>query len=98
MRGKSYHSRVSWALLRLAGCEDLAAETERDYVRLALTLIGDADHRAAYRARLEAARQTSPLFDPARMTRHLETAYAMMAERARLGLPPDHLDVPALPR
>lgn len=98
MRGKSYHSRVSWALLRLAGCEDLAAETERDYVRLALTLIGDADHRAAYRARLEAARRTSPLFDPARMTWHLETAYAMMAERARLGLPPDHLDVPALPR
>ncbi|WP_137158020.1 hypothetical protein [Rhizobium sp. FKL33] len=97
-RGQSYHSRVSWALLRLAGCEELAAETERDYVRLALELIGDANKRAHYRSKLEAARLTSPLFDPARMTRHLETAYRMMAERARLGLPPEHLDVPALPR
>lgn len=98
MRGQSYHSRVSWALLRLAGCEELAAETERDYVRLALELIGDAERRAHYRAKLEAARLTSPLFDPVRTTRHLETAYRMMAERARLGLPPDHVDVPALPR
>jgi predicted O-linked N-acetylglucosamine transferase (SPINDLY family) len=98
MRGQSYHSRVSWALLRLSGCEELAAETERDYVRLALELIGDADRRAGYRAKLEAGRLRSPLFQPDRMTRHLETAYAMMVERARQGLPPDHIDVPALPR
>ncbi|MCV3764146.1 hypothetical protein [Rhizobium sp. TRM95796] len=98
MRGQSYHSRVSWALLKLSGCEDLAAETERDYVRLALELIGDGHRRAGYRAKLEASRVISPLFDPVRMTRHLETAYDMMAERARRGLAPDHIDVPALPR
>jgi predicted O-linked N-acetylglucosamine transferase (SPINDLY family) len=97
MRGQSYHSRVSWALLQAVGCADLAAATERDYVRLALDLIGDADRRAGYRARLKAARAVSPLFDPQRMARHLEKAFEMMAARARQGLDPDHLDVEAEP-
>jgi hypothetical protein len=37
------------------------------------------------------------LFDTGRFTRHLERAFEMMADRARCGLSPDHIDVPALP-
>ena len=39
----------------------------------------------------------SPLFDAERFCRHLEQGYEMMADRARRGLAPDHIDVPALP-
>ena len=38
-----------------------------------------------------------PLFDTERFTRHLEAAYEMIADRARAGLEPALIDVPALP-
>jgi hypothetical protein len=37
-----------------------------------------------------------PLFDTTRFTRHLEAAFTMMADRARRGLSPDHIDVPPI--
>lgn len=64
---------------------------------LAVDLATNPERRAAIRSRLEGARLIAPLFDAERFARHLETAYEMMAERARAGLPPDHIDVPALP-
>jgi len=36
-------------------------------------------------------RAHNPLFDAARTTRELEALYRRMHERARQGLPPDHL-------
>jgi predicted O-linked N-acetylglucosamine transferase (SPINDLY family) len=43
---------------------------------------------ASVRARVEAARTASPLFDTARFTRNLEAAYAHMWERHQRGEPP----------
>jgi len=96
VRGNSYHSRVSWSLLKSCGIEELAAASDDDYVETAIALAGDRARLNDLRTRLWQNRATSPLFDPARMARHLESAYAMMAERARAGLAPDHFDVPAL--
>jgi hypothetical protein len=36
------------------------------------------------------------LFDTPRFARNLERAYETMIERARNGLPPEHIQVPAL--
>jgi len=47
----------------------------------------------AMRERLARARVESPLFKTELFTRHLEDAYAAMLERARNGLPPDHIDI-----
>ena len=47
------------------------------------------------RKRLAANRLTQPLFDIAAYARALERAYAMMYERHRAGLRPDHLSVDA---
>ena len=44
--------------------------------------------QAALKAKLIAARKTSPLFDTASFTRSLEAAYAAMTERPRDGQPP----------
>ena len=98
VRGKSYHSRVSWSLLEACGMGELATETDADYCRLAVDLAKDPVRLADIKARLKHNRLTSPLFDPDWMARHLESAYRMMADRARRGLEPDHIDVPALPR
>jgi len=55
----------------------------------------DPQALAALRARLEANRLTTPLFDTARFTRQLERAFEAMHARRREGLAPDHLAVAA---
>jgi predicted O-linked N-acetylglucosamine transferase (SPINDLY family) len=98
VKGNSYHSRVSWSLLKSCGIEELAAENDEDYCRVAAELARNPARLGEIRHRLRNNRAASPLFDPDRMARHLERAYQMMAERARAGLAPDHFDVPPLER
>jgi hypothetical protein len=97
VRGKAYQSRVSWSLLRACGIEELAAADDDAYCTIAIGLANDPASLLPIRARLEGSRAKSPIFNPERMAHHLESAFELMAERARLGLPPDHIDVPALP-
>lgn len=95
--GNSFASRVSASLLHAAGLSDLVVDSHDAYVDLVVALAVDRDRREAIRRRIEAARFSAPLFDAERFARHLETAYDMMAARARAGLASDHIDVPALP-
>ncbi|UVC11067.1 hypothetical protein IHQ71_11070 [Rhizobium sp. TH2] len=97
VKGKAYQSRVSWSLLRACGIEELAADDDDGYCAIASRLAKDPASLSAMRARLEASRAQSPIFNPERMARHIESAFELMAERARLGIRPDHIDVPALP-
>jgi len=95
LRGRSFASRVSESLLRALDIPELVAPTVEAYIAQALDLARDRSRLATLRARIAANRHTTPLFDTDRFTRHLEDAYAMMVERARAGLEPDHIDVPA---
>ncbi|MGE7370805.1 glycosyl transferase [Neorhizobium sp. NPDC001467] len=97
LKGTHFASRVSESLLCAMGLPEMVARDEADYVRLAAELFSDRDKVAAFSKRLEENRMVKPLFDAERFCRHLETAFEMMAERARKGLPPEHIDVPALP-
>lgn len=97
VKGRAYQSRVSWSLLRACGVEDLAADDDGAYCMLASGFANDPATLSPIRAKLEAARASSPIFNPERMARHIESAFELMAERARLGLAPDHIDVTALP-
>jgi hypothetical protein len=96
-KGRSFASRVSESLLKAISLPDLVAEGPAGFADLAVALAGDPDRLTEIRARLAANRVSAPLFDTERFTSHLERAYEMMIERARAGLAPDHIDVPALP-
>ncbi len=96
-RGTHFASRVSESLLTALGLSELVAEGPQGYTGMVRALVADAERRRAIRAKIEANRVTAPLFETDRFTRHLECAFEMMAERARQGLPPDHLDIPPLP-
>ncbi|MGR6432238.1 O-linked N-acetylglucosamine transferase, SPINDLY family protein [Rhizobium sp. PAMB 3174] len=96
-KGGSFASRVSESLLTAVGLPDLVADDAAGFADLAVALAGDRERLAAVRARLAVSRVSAPLFDTERFARHLERAYEMMIERARAGLGPDHIDVPALP-
>jgi len=45
-----------------------------DYVRIAVELAGDPERLKAIRERLAVGRANSPLYDTARLTRHMEKA------------------------
>lgn len=95
--GHAFASRVSASLLQAIGLPELIVADDEAYFEKAVALATDRDALEALRLRLEHNRFRAPLFDAERFTRHLETAYMMMAARARLGLAPDHMDVEALP-
>ena len=76
---------------------ELVADDLTAYEDMAVQLAGQPERIAQFKQTLAANRYIKPLFDAERFTHHLETAFEMMAAHARQGLPPDHIDVPALP-
>lgn len=91
LSGRSFASRVCGSILRTAGLPELVTSSWDGYRALVVGLARDPGARAAIRSRLAAARGSSPLFDTEAFTRSLERAYLAMHERARQGLPPNHL-------
>jgi predicted O-linked N-acetylglucosamine transferase (SPINDLY family) len=93
--GETFASRVGASLLTAAGLPELITHTVADYEALAVTLATQPERLAALKQRLADNRLTCPLFDTARYTRYIETAYLQMWEIYQAGLPPDHIRVPA---
>ncbi|MFT4002610.1 MAG: glycosyl transferase [Rhizobium sp.] len=96
-KGSNFASRVSESLLNAIGLPELVADDLTAYEDMAVQLAGQPERIAQFKQTLAANRYIKPLFDAERFTHHLETAFEMMAARARQGLAPDHIDVPALP-
>ncbi|MFT4183608.1 MAG: glycosyl transferase [Rhizobium sp.] len=97
MKGTNFASRVSESLLNAIGVPELVAADVQAYEDLAVELAGQPERVAKLKETLAVNRAIKPLFDAERFTSHLEAAYGMMVARARQGLAPDHMDVPALP-
>jgi predicted O-linked N-acetylglucosamine transferase (SPINDLY family) len=94
--GDTFASRVGASLLHAVGLPELATESFEAYEAMALRLATEPALLADVRQRLAANRDSAPLFDIERYTRHLEAAYTSMAARAREGLAPAPFSV-ALP-
>jgi tetratricopeptide (TPR) repeat protein len=97
VKGTNFASRVSESLLEAIGVPELVMPDMQAYEDMAIELYENREKLRGYHQRLVNNRFTHPLFDVERFTRHLETGYEMMVERARAGLEPDHFDVPGLP-
>lgn len=76
--GRTYVSRMAGSLLHACGLPELVTTSLDDYERLALRLARDRQELSALRVRLTSHRDTLPLFDAERFTRHLEDAYERM--------------------
>lgn len=86
--GSTFAGRVAASLLNAAGLPELISNSPAGYQELALKLARDPDLLAQIRGRLAKHRDSQPLFDAGRFTRHLEAAYMTMSERAERGEPP----------
>ena len=91
--GQTFAGRVAASLLNAVGLPELIATSLDQYESTALELARDPDRLAALKSKLLANRETYPLFDTRRSTRHIETAYAKMCERYQRGEPPESFAV-----
>ena len=85
--GQTFAARVAASLLSAVGLKELITRSLGEYEALALKLAQDPALLAGLRAKLAQNRDAFPLFDTPRLTRNIESAYATMVERQRLGLP-----------
>jgi predicted O-linked N-acetylglucosamine transferase (SPINDLY family) len=91
--GESFAARVSASLLNAIDLPELITHTAAEYEARALELARHPERLGELRAKLAAHRLTTPLFDSALCTRHLEDAYRQMSERYQAGLAPGHLHI-----
>jgi predicted O-linked N-acetylglucosamine transferase (SPINDLY family) len=96
--GASFASRVAGSLLGAVGLPELISGSPEEYEALALKLARDPALLGSLRQKLARNRNTFPLFDTDRFTRHIEAAYTVMWERAQRGEPPQSFAVGPIAR
>jgi predicted O-linked N-acetylglucosamine transferase (SPINDLY family) len=94
--GQTFAGRVAASLLRAVGLPELVTTSLEDYGALALKLAHDPSFLQAIKAKLVRHRDTFPLFDTVRFTRHVEAAYVTMWERYQRGEKPQAFAVAAM--
>ncbi|CAN5390950.1 hypothetical protein BH11PSE4_BH11PSE4_02980 [soil metagenome] len=92
-RGETFAGRVAASLLGNIGLAELVVLTQADYERQAIELAIQPARLAGLVRKLADNRLTTALFDTARFTGHIESAYLAMVARHRTGLAPDHMAV-----
>jgi protein O-GlcNAc transferase len=92
--GETYVGRMAGAVLTAARLPELITTSLEAYEALALRLATEPGLLAGLRQRLQ-DRSTIPLFDTARFTRNLETAYRRMWETWRAGQPAAAFSIPS---
>src|ERR1019366_4373299 len=93
LRGTTWPGRVAASLLHAIGLSELVTETEAEFETKAVTLARDPEALAVLKQRLAQNRLTTPLFDNARWTRHVEAAYSRMHDRSQRGEAPASFSV-----
>jgi protein O-GlcNAc transferase len=96
VKGDRFSNRISNSMLHWIGLDDMIAPDIESYVARAIRLAQAPAELAAIRERLEANRESLPLFRTERFARHLEQAYLQMWERHCRGEAPAAFDLPAL--
>jgi protein O-GlcNAc transferase len=95
--GETFAGRVAASLLKAVGLPELITTSLNDYEALALRLARDPALLGGIKDKLLRNRDTYPLFDTARFTRHLEAAYTTMWQRYQRGEPPQAFAVDSIP-
>jgi protein O-GlcNAc transferase len=86
--GDTFPSRVAASLLQAIAMPELVTSSLGDYEELARSLARAPERLAAIKGKLARNRETSPLFDVAQFTRHLESVYTTMWDRQQRGEAP----------
>lgn len=91
--GEPFVSRVAGSIMTTLGLPELVAKDGEDYYRIAKELASNPEYLEQIKRRVREGCGSSPLFDSARYTRHLEALYRVMWRRRVAGLPPETIDI-----
>ena len=91
--GQGFAARVAASLLTAVGLRELIAHSADDYERLILELARDPQKLAALKTKLAGLRNSAPLFNSERFTRHLEDGYTQAYQRHFDGAAPANITV-----
>ncbi len=91
--GQTIASRYAASLLTAIDLPELITHSQQDFEALAIALASNPEQLLKIKAKLQANRLTTLLFDTQGFTRSIETAYSLMLERYQQGLPTEHIDV-----
>jgi protein O-GlcNAc transferase len=91
--GKGFAARVAASLLTAIGLPELIVEIEAAYEALIFNLARSPQKLQAVTKKLAQNRRTSPLFDAALLTNHLETGYRAAYQRWAEQKPSAHIRV-----
>jgi protein O-GlcNAc transferase len=83
--GSTFAGRVAASLLKAVGLDELITQSLDEYEALALRLAREPVRLGAIKDKLARHRNAFPLFDTARTTRHIESAYVNMVDILRRG-------------
>jgi predicted O-linked N-acetylglucosamine transferase (SPINDLY family) len=81
LAGQSHRQRVGYSILKNANIEETIANSEEEYIDIAVRLAKDRDALERLRYNIHARLRASILCDPARFTRQLEEAYLQVWNR-----------------
>ena len=93
VKGEAFAGRVAASLLHAVGIPELITSNLEDYQTLALKLARDPTLLAEIKTKLVRSRNTCPLFNTERFTRHIETAYMTMWDTWQRGEVPKTFSV-----
>ena len=89
--GGTFAGRVAASLLHAIAVPELITASLPDYEQLAVALASNPAKLAGIKQKLADNRLTTPLFDTARFTRHIEAAFSAIYAQFRAGGTPDHI-------
>ena len=93
--GESSFGRIAGSVLMALGMPELVAASLQEYEAQAVRIGLESGYAKSLKEKLERNRVDAPLFDTARLTRHMERAYEGMHERVQQGLGPQGFEVEA---
>jgi predicted O-linked N-acetylglucosamine transferase (SPINDLY family) len=79
--GRTVMGRAGWSLLSNLGLKMLCAQTEANFIQLAVDWAHDLPQLARIRATLRDRMKSSPIMDGAQFARGVEDAYRLMWRR-----------------
>lgn len=83
LKGSRFSSRYGASLVMAAGCPELVADTEDEYIEIAARLAQSPERLEHYRRNLRAMAKQHGLSDAGAFARKLEAAYIEMLQRAQ---------------
>lgn len=90
-QGEGYAARMASSLLNAIDLPELITSNENDYEKIALDLATHPGKLKSLKTKLSINRDSTSLFDTARATKNIETAYTLMYERYLANKKPGHL-------